>query len=220
MNRPVEQRKFISPLTYRQWCIHLFFLLLLATLISPASAQQEWPEPFQAGEKWGYKDRQGRAVIAARYLIVMPFSSHGLAAVVDDSGWVYINGQGEKLLRPYVLDNGPDYFREGLARYVSAGKIGYFDESGRIVIPAAFKFAAPFSEGLAAFCEACENISSGEHSTYQGGRWGYLNKKGRIVIGARFEQASPFKDRSATVLLKGEICRINKAGKVLPRSAD
>ena len=143
MNKPADQQNFSPARTYGHCSINRLSLLVLTVLISAAAAQDELPVPFQAGEKWGYKDRNGSTVIAPHYLIALPFSGQGLAAVVDDSGWVYINRQGEKLIRPYVFDNGPDYFSEGLARYVSDGKFGFFDEYGHIVIPAVFLFAGP-----------------------------------------------------------------------------
>jgi hypothetical protein len=37
--------------------------------------------------------------------------------VVDDDGWAYIDTAGRAVIRPLVVDNGPDYFREGVARF-------------------------------------------------------------------------------------------------------
>jgi hypothetical protein len=213
--RPEQGGPPASPLFKSRLNTHVFLLLMICQ-ISGAWTQDTLPIPFQAGEYWGYKDERGGAVIAARYIMAMPFSRHGLAAVVDDSGWVYINRQGKKLIRPYVFDNGPDYFCEGLARYVSGGRIGFFDESGRIVIPAKFQFAAPFSGGFSAFCERCVPVREGEHTRQQGGKWGYLDKKGAIVIDARFERASAFKNGVAEVSINGQNCKIDTSGALLP----
>jgi hypothetical protein len=86
MNKPADQQKYSPARTCKHWFISRLSLLVLTVLISAAAAQDELPEPFQAGEKWGYMDRHGRSEIAARYLIALPFSDQGLAAVVDDSG--------------------------------------------------------------------------------------------------------------------------------------
>ena len=49
---------------------------------------------------------------------------------------------------PFRYDNGPDYVREGLYRIVDdRGRMGYADESGRVVIAPRFAFAHPFEGG-------------------------------------------------------------------------
>ena len=67
------------------------------------------------------------------------------------------------------------------------------NKSGRVVIPASFDFALPFSQGLAPVCQGCRKVTQGEHTRYMGGNWGYTNKQGEMVIPAVYEQAAPFK---------------------------
>ena len=71
------------------------------------------------------------------------FTDGGIAAVLDKSGWYYISRTGEFVIRPKIYDNGPDYFSDGLARYVEDDKYGFFDMSGEIIIEAQFEFAFP-----------------------------------------------------------------------------
>ena len=85
---------------------------------------------------WGYRNARGAVVIPPRFTVAQHFSEGGIAAVADDSGWKVIDRQGKTLVRPFLLDNGPDPFRHGLARFREAGKIGFFDERGKVVIPA------------------------------------------------------------------------------------
>ena len=195
--------------------IPALILFMLPGLFSTLYAQDQRLEPFQENGRWGYADSSGKLVIGARYLLAMTFTSKGLAAVVDDSGWIYINRQGEKLVRPFIFDNGPDYFSEGLARYVDNGKMGFFNESGEIIIRAIFSFVSPFREGLAAFCTGCQRKASGEHYSYQGGKWGYIDKQGKVIIKAVFDQASPFEEGVAAVSAAGHRYLINKQGKII-----
>ena len=160
-------------------------------------------EPFEKNEKWGYKNSQGQVVIKPVYHLAGRFNQYGLAAVVDDSGWLYITMNGEPRLRPYIVDNGPDYFSEGLARFVNDHKIGFMDESGTVVISAKFDFAMPFSEGLAAFCVGCKQVSDNEYHRVSGGLWGYIDKTGKIIVNPDYESAGSFKNGQAKVL-KGE----------------
>lgn len=186
---------------------------LLALL--PLAAQDALPRPpvpFEQGGKWGYRDMHGVVVIPPRFELAKPFSREGLAAVVDDQGWAYIDAAGKLVLRPYIFDNGPDYFREDLARFTEAGKYGFFDRRGRVAIPPRFDFAAPFSSGLAAVCEGCKEVARGEHRVVQGGAWGFIDRSGALVIPARFEEVRPFLRGRAKVKLNGRWQSIGKDG--------
>jgi hypothetical protein len=175
-------------------------LWLLAVLVSSQALAREKLVPFEKEEKWGYKDSRGRVVIEPRYVVAQEFLPGGIAAVADEKEWSYIDTKGNVVIKPFLFDNGPDYFREGLARFKSADQFGFFDQTGRKVIAAQFDFAAPFSEGLAAVCKA--------------GKWGFIDKKGRIVIPLRFEQVGDFKRGRAPVKLGGQLQSIDKRGRV------
>ncbi|MEJ2543276.1 MAG: WG repeat-containing protein [Calditrichaceae bacterium] len=127
-------------------------------------------------------NQNNHIIIDAQYPAAMDFTEHGIAAVADSSGWAYIDKQGNIIIRPYVYDNGPDYFSEGLARFVKNGKFGFFNEFGRIVIEAQWDFAYPFQDGKAAVCKGCKITTDNEHSSVTGGEWGYIDKKGNIVV--------------------------------------
>ena len=65
----------------------------------------------------------------------------------------------------------------------TAGKIGYIDRTGRMVIQPQFELGGvesdyPFSEGLAAVAVA--------H-----GKWGYIDKTGKFAIAPRFQELFP-----------------------------
>ena len=85
---------------------------------------------------------------------------------------------GETVIRPFVVDNGPDYFKEGLAPFRIDNKFGFFDRKGKIIIRSQFDFAFPFHEGLAAICVGCKEGPEGEYHSVKGGTWGYINRGG------------------------------------------
>lgn len=174
-----------------------------------------YPVPFEQDGKWGYKDAHGVVVIKARFETAGAFAPEGLAAVVDDQGWAYINAQGVLVVRPLVVDNGPDYFREGLARFKVAGKIGFSNRYGKVIIPATFGFAQPFSDGLAAVCDQCSEIREGEHMVVAGGRWGFVGPRGELVIPFRFEQAERFEHGRARARLSGRWNYIDRKGAIV-----
>jgi hypothetical protein len=193
--------------------------LLFAACQHPDGASQSVLAPFEKGGQWGYQDHQGKVIIAPRFQVAQEFSSHGIAAVVDDAGWAYIDKRGNVLIRPFIFDNGPDYFREGLARFTRQGKFGFFDESGKVVIEPQFDFALPFSEGLAAFCDGCKEEADGEHRSVKGGKWGFINRNGDIKIPAQFEEARSFEAGRAQVKSKGQWRSINKKGEFMPEKS-
>lgn len=140
---------------------------------------------YEDGGKYGYRNLAGEVVIEPRYIHALNFLETGIGAVVDDKGWAYIDISGKVVLRPVTVDNGPDYFKEGLARFFEDGKMGFFDRTGRIVVPARFEWIAPFSDGRARFCEGCAKKPEdehGEHFRMTGKRWGYIDRTGRVIV--------------------------------------
>ncbi len=99
----------------------------------------------------GYKNKAGEIVIAARFREAYPFGPRGLASVNDQKvSFGYIDPSGKMIARAHPMDNGPDFFQDKLARIIGkGGKVGYIDDSGKIVIPAKFDSAMPFCDGKA-----------------------------------------------------------------------
>lgn len=194
----------------KRWVVIVVFFALVA----PLYAQSEL-RLFEQDGRWGYRDAQGRIVIPAHYQIARDFTAGGIAAVVDKEGWVYIDRRGQIVIRPFPVDNGPDYFSEGVGRFRQKGKFGYFDERGKVVIPPRFDYAAPFSYGLAAVCMGCTERADGEHTSWQGGRWGYTDKQGRIAIAPVYEAADPFEKGRARVRHAQQWIYIDTKGRVL-----
>jgi hypothetical protein len=188
--------------------------LILCLLLGALPVQKEKLVPFEQGELWGYKNAAGKIVIAPKYVSAGDFSDAGIAAVADKQGWAIINAGGSVLLRPYVFDNGPDYFRQGLARFVTEGKFGFFDERGRVAIPARFDFVEPFQEGFAAFCAGCVQDQQGEHRVVKGGKWGYIDRKGKTVAPAIYDEARPFENGRGRIRSGTEWKTVDATGRI------
>jgi hypothetical protein len=167
---------------------------------------------FERNDRYGFADDSGQVIIEAQFHMAFDFNKEGIAAVVDDSGWVYIDKKGQHVIRPLVVDNGPDYFSEGLARYSDSGKTGFFDQAGNIVIPAEFDYAGPFSEERAVICFQCKPEKDGEYTRITGGRWGYIDREGTIVIPAEYDRAEKFLNGKARVYKDNIIFYIDKEG--------
>jgi len=169
----------------------LAVLGFLAAVRPTVCALAAKPVPFEdpRSGSWGYQDPvDGRVVIPPSFSFALPFNAHGTAFAVfpkspaSNGGWFLIDGRGAPLLAPFIFDNVPDEFSEGLARFVKDGKMGFFDKSGKIVIPASYDFALPFENGAARVCRGCAQERYGEHYSMTGGQWGAVDRRGRFVV--------------------------------------
>lgn len=105
---------------------------------------------------------------------------------IRDGKWKgYIDWNGEWVLRTEYADLGE--FREGLAAFQSASRIGFIDEAGDIVIPPQFDVATfilpHFREGLA--------------PVYLDGKATYIDREGRILYSGEDALAWNFMDGRA-----------------------
>ncbi len=191
----------------------LIFMMYFLVILNAQCAQGQSLIPFVENERWGFKNEKNEVVVKNVFFHALAFSDHGIAAVVDDSGWIYINTKGEKTVRPFVIDNGPDYFSEGLARFIRNGRIGFINKKGSVTISATFSFVRSFSENLAAFCEGCKEIKNGEYTSIKGGKWGFINGAGEVAIHPQFDKAGNFIKGRAEVVTGNEIYFIDKEGK-------
>ncbi len=157
-------------------------------------------ESETGGDLYGYRRPDGTQVIEPKYLMALDFLDSGIGAVADSSGWSYINRDGDVLvLEPYIVDNAPEAFSEGYARYWSNDAIGFFDKFGRVKIEASQYLARPFKQGYAAFCTGCSIVRDGEYTRWSGGQWGFIDKSGAIALPADYDRVTDFVDGVAIV---------------------
>ena len=168
------------------WIIKLWLILLC--LSSPLQAKEtEETKPwlnwrtFEEADLLGYQSQSGKTIIAPRFTMAEPFSQHGTAFVVKDGTWVLIQFQGKVLLQPFIFDNGPDPFQQGVARFVEHGKVGFFNRAGEKTIAAQFDFAWPFTEEGAVICQGCRKVQQGEHWQVMGGKHGQIDQQGNLT---------------------------------------
>src|SRR3989339_1691422 len=89
---------------------------------------------------------------------------------------------------------------QALIPFRAGSKWGYSDKAGKLVIPARYNAARPFSEGLAL--------------VMSGGKYGFIDAAGREVIKPAYQSAGDFGAGLAPVKLKGSWGYIDKAGKI------
>ena len=158
----------------------------------------------------GYINTAGETIIDPQFQGAENFSE-GLAAVLTDEAWGFIDETGALVISPQFFYCGtPLAFSEGLAGVDGPGQgCGFIDRSGEWVVDPQFDLVGRFSEGLA-------RVRIGE-------RYGYINRDGRYAINPRFEYAYAFEDGLAVVQESADagVGYINSAGEfVIPPQFD
>ena len=149
-------------------------------------------EPERTFKQCAATGPDGRPRLQRSYLARLRYDRDGLASVMLFNAtdtrkyqWYYVR-RGVIPVPVESMDNGPDYFEDGLARARVGGKIGYIDRKLNLVIPATYDGAYPFRDGVAVVCTACTYFSDptateGERGWYRGGQWGRIDRRGRVV---------------------------------------
>lgn len=148
---------------------------------------------------WGFIDKTGRFISTKRYEQAESFSD-GLAAVAEgrwkEARYGFINKSGEVAIplrfepRLGQMETmSLSRFTEGLAPVMFGNLYGYIDHKGNTVIPAIFRDAGQFSEGLASVTKA-------------DGQKGYIDKAGEFVIRLASGRGGQFNDGLATLAVE------------------
>ena len=117
---------------------------------------------YEENGLYGFK-KDGAVVIPAKYNFADSFSE-GLARVVINGKWSYIDKSGKEVIQ-LKYDVVGD-FSEGLAAVKLNGKWGYINKSGKEVIPLKYDSVYYFSNGQA--------------RAKLNGEWGYIDKQGNF----------------------------------------
>ena len=151
-----------------------------AVLSDPATWQ-----PFESDAGVGYRDPAGAVTIAPRFVHAAPFGDRPIAWAIEPERTVWIDATGAVVARAFVFDNGADDFAEGLTRIVDdAGRVGFMDEQGAVVLAPRYDFATPFEHGAAIYCLGCAPESDDEHAALVGGAWGAVDPTGADLLPA------------------------------------
>jgi hypothetical protein len=129
--------------------------------------------------RFTFVDRRGN-VLDERFDNARDFSE-GLAPVLKNGKWGYIDKSGRLVIEPRFDNAQP--FSEGRGLVKEGDLYGFIDERGELVIPAKFKDAFGFSDGLAAV---------GSLNWEGAGGLYYIDRQGRTVIPGPFRIASHF----------------------------
>ena len=162
----------------------------------------------------GYKDRLGKTVINAKFSFVYSDTLYSMAIVLKNGEWIGIDNNERVILKPFIYDNGPDYIKEGLFRYVENKKIGFANIEGKKIIKAKYDFATPFENGLSEYTLGGEKEyeKGGEYWWWTGGyENGFVNHRGQ-----GFARVTELKDNKREAWTKdNKHFLLNKQGQII-----
>ncbi len=142
------------------------------------------------------------------------------AQASTDSGWGYINRQGEFIIKPQ-FDSACGFY-EKLAEIESGYKVGFINKKGEMVIKPFLDSTGFFKDGVSIGevnkkfviitldgdiiflnngIDFIDDFSDGLAAIYINHKIGYANKKGEIVIEPQFYDANEFSEGLACVRL-------------------
>ncbi|MGB2624201.1 MAG: WG repeat-containing protein [Candidatus Acidiferrum sp.] len=99
---------------------------------------------------------------------------------------MYVNREGRAVITGVpVMDNGADWFHDGLVRIVRNGKYGFANRRGQVVISPVYDGALNFEKGLATVCKGCKSKCTAPHNceyhVFAGGEWFQIDTRGTVV---------------------------------------
>ena len=149
------------------------------------------------GETFHLIDTAGSPLGADGYQRARPFRA-GLAPVMKEGKWGFINNRGSTVI-PFIFDDVlPQHFKFGLAAAKLEGRWGFIDHSGFFAINPVYEEVRPFAEGLAPVRV--------EH------RWGLIDLGGRLRLPPTWDEVGQFVNGLAPARLNGQAGYINSSG--------
>jgi len=124
----------------------------------------------------------GVLVLKNKHVNNMLFDKDDLACVYTQGPRVFYVQPDGKTIEAHYVDNGCDYFNEGLARGIVHERMVYFNNKLEIIIDTPYAMIFPFENGYAIVCNACKKMQVDEHTVFTTDKCGYINHKGQVIV--------------------------------------
>ncbi|MCC7302285.1 MAG: WG repeat-containing protein [Bacteroidia bacterium] len=125
---------------------------------------------------------------------------YGMAAILKDSLWGYLNDEGKEVTEFKFHTAGPFLLDSGKFALVTLNKrSGIIDQDGQYIIFPSYKAITAFEEGLFVVQDTLE-------------RWGLLNRSGSVTVPVQYEQVSKPKEGYIAIKTGGKWGILDKDG--------
>lgn len=195
--------------------------LVIAPQYDEAKPFSEGLAAVRVGKQWGYIDGAGATKINPQYKFAGDFSG-GLAFVLPE-GEEKKSGKGGGGLVALTAGSSGRLESKPKSEKDGAGKGGYIDPSGKMVIGPRFHESEKFSEGLALVCLKPKVMGYTTYLTLSGlaqepavlqtRKIGYVDKSGNLITTAEFDDGKGFHSGVAWVMVGRKWGFLDKTGK-------
>jgi hypothetical protein len=160
--------------------------------------------------KWGYVDRDGNAVISARFDEAYPFAE-GRAVVRTGDVHRLIDRTGAFVGGPFESDYCAKTVSEGMLPFSGKGGLGFLTLDGEVAIAPRFQQSFGFFEGRAAVAVKAtrKGAAVGEVA------WGHIDQSGEYVVAPTLPWTNRFWDGLAPVQVGPSYGFVDTAGKMV-----
>jgi hypothetical protein len=149
------------------------------------------------GESFHLIDMSGSRIGRAEFARARPYRG-GLAPVMSDRGWGFIDRDGLLTIPFSFEDTKSQHFTSALAAVKISGRWGFIDHSGCFAIKPYFDDVQPFAEGLAAV-----KIE---------GKWGMIDLGGRVRVAPKWDELGELVDGLAAASADGKAGYVDPTG--------
>lgn len=165
------------------------YAYVTSSLVIPENLPYDYASNFKngvaavkKGDKWAIIDTDEKQITDYIFEDVIldeydTCCNEGVILVKKDGKYYMVNTQGSKIT-DQAFDDAKAFAGNGPAAVCIAGKWGFVDNTGKIVIEPQYEGAKSFNIGLGA--------------VYVDGAWGYVNTNGIIRIKCQFEDCQSF----------------------------
>ena len=137
---------------------------------------------IEQNERYGFINTDGDTIVPCRYDMAFTDTIRTIGFAAENGQIWCLDNRGNVLFETFNFDNGPDWPSEGLFRFIGKdGRIGFADTLGKIIIPAAYRFAYPFKGGKAkvTYEGQLQRDSTSEHTTWVSPHWMMIDRNGK-----------------------------------------
>ncbi len=174
---PIYRLKIIFNLKF----INTYLLILMTSGISAQSNHRFKPLYDADSSSCGYKNKKGEIIAKPIYSACFDYVFKKIVVVAEGSDLKCIDYQGNYLYDVFNYDNGPDYFSDGLIRFVQNGLLGYADKNGKVVIGPKYACAWPFEDGQAQVAVNCTKTLENEMMMWESEDWILIDNQGNTI---------------------------------------
>ena len=150
---------------------------------------------FKAKGRYGFRDQEGRIIIANRYDEVKAFHQ-GMAAIKINNKWGFIDL--DEIIRVQPRYDSVANFVNNVSIVRKEGLTGVIDKSGKIIIDLEY--------------DQVLRLSNGKYRVSSNGLWGLMGEQGEVIIHPKYETLEPTNQGFYIIMRNGKYGTINEIG--------